>query len=53
VCDQYVVNYITCALFAEIRDEGWTGEKLWDKFAEVYSQFVNFSLVAICYGYIC
>ena len=47
-------NYIRFDLFAEMREEGWTGvgEEFWNKFVEVYFEFVSSSLVAICYGHI-
>jgi len=53
VYGQYIVYYIRLDLFAEMRDEGWTGKELCDKFVEIYFEFVSSSLVAICYEYIC
>jgi len=31
VCVQYVLYYIRFDLFGEMREEGWTGEELWDR----------------------
>ena len=47
-CVQYTAYYIRFDLFIEMRDEGWTGKELWDKFVEIY--FVSSCFVAICYG---
>ena len=41
MCDKYVLYYIRSDLFAEMREEGWTGEELWDRFVEVYFVFVS------------